>query len=259
MNRYLSILIFSILFFSCSKNKTAPVLNENVKIKMIEDIDSSKKTLTLQCFTEKIFGCSNYYMKHRFSIAGNKITINFIEIDKPDICLTSLGPASATIHLENLPDKDYDLEIGTGDTTIAGQLKVSNASYKVIFPAQSRIQFINPDLNRIPANIIWGTVHYHAGATSSIVQNFTDSLQISGAVASTYLPGNYSGFQIESNGQIKQVQDPGYNFTRYFIYQFSGNSLPLKGLVRRFGINNPNALLITLYTTKGETFMSWLP
>jgi hypothetical protein len=260
MKKYLSLFVFLIFIFSCSKKQTtADPFDENVKIKMVEGIDSTKKTLTLRCFTEKIFTCSNYYISHTISVTANKIAINFIEINEPGICLTSLGPASAIIDLINLDNRDYELEIKISNTTITGQLKVSNGSYQAILPVQNRVQFVNTTLNRVPNNAIWGTVHYHASATVPIVQNFIDSLQLLGALSSTYIPGDYTEFQIEPNGQIKQTQDGGYYFTRYFIYNYPGSSLPLKTLIRNFGINHPSLLLITLNTTKGETFRSCVP
>jgi hypothetical protein len=259
MKKYITLSALLFVFFSCTRERVVSDFGENIKIKIVESVDSTKKTLTLKCFTEKIFNCSNYYLLHTVNVSTNKITINFTGISDPTICLTSLGPASAFIDLINLAHKDYELEINMGDTKFTGQLKVSAANYSVTMPVQNSVQFLNPSLNRLPPNTIWGTVHFHIAATNPVVQGFIDSLQILGAVPASYTPGEYSGFEIESNGQIKQVQDLGYYFTRYYIFNYSGNSLPLKGLVRRYGINNPASLLVTLNTTKGETFMSWVP
>jgi hypothetical protein len=250
-------------FSSCKKTQITDNINstfdENIKIRMIENVDSVKRTLILNCATEKIFECSNYGIQTSFSVTSDKIIINFIQLQKPDICLTSLGPALAVINLGELANKNYELELNFASEKITGQLQVTTASFTATLTSQTKVQFLNPNLNRVPANTIYGTVHYHANSTNSIVQKFIDSLQYLGAKSTSYLPGDYNQFQIESNGQIKQTQDLGYYFTRYFIYNYTSNSAQLKNLVRRFGVNYPDSLLITLHTTRGETFYSWIP
>lgn len=259
MKTYLSIIAFTILLLGCKKNQVSSTFDENLKIKMSEKVDSTKMTLTLNCYTEKIFGCSNYSIKSSFSVTNDKITINFTELIIPNICLTSLGPASTIINIETLTNKIYELELNIGSTKISGQLDVATGSFKATLPVQSKVQFTNPNLKRIPQNTIYGTIHYHSSATSLIVQKFIDTLQILGAVPTTYTPGDYGNFQIEANGQIKQTQDLGYYFTRYYIFNYTNNSTQLKDLVKHFGVNYGSLLLVTLNTTKGETFYSWTP
>jgi hypothetical protein len=262
MKQYLIIILLTVFgVSSCKKSDTtsSSTFNENLKIRVSESVDSTNRSLFLNCYTEKIFGCSNYGIQSTYVLSENKITINFIQIIVPNICLTSLGPASTLIKLKGLTNKIYEIELNFGENKITGQLNVSASSFKATLPTQTKVQFVNPELGRIPNNTIYGTVHYHVTSTASTVQNFIDSLQFYGATATLYPQGDYGNFQIESNGQIKQNQDLGYYFTRYYIFNYSNNSGQLKNLVRRFGINYPNDLLITLNTTKGETFYSWVP
>jgi hypothetical protein len=246
---------------SCKKSDTnsTSTFDENLKIKMSETVDSTKRTLFLDCFTEKVYGCSNYKIESPFELTNDKITINFIQIIAPNICLTSIGPAHTLIKLEGLSNKVYEVELNFGATKIPGQLDVSTNSFKATLPVQTKVQFVNPNLGRVPNNTIYGTVHYHVASATTTVQKFIDSLQFYGATSTLYPQGDYGNFQIESTGQIKQVQDAGYYFTRYYIFNYSNNSAQLKNLVRRFGVNYPDSLLVTLNTTKGETFYSWVP
>lgn len=260
MKSFLSITILFILLYGCSKSPlSVPVFDENVKIAMVEQVDSTKRTLTFNCATEKIFGCINFLINNRVTVSDNKISIHFIEIAKSDICLTAIGPATATIELGSLANKNYELELTVGEEKILGQLAVSATGYQASLPVQSRVGFTNPDLKRIPANTIYGKVHYHAAATSATVDKFLDSLQIVGAANATYLPGNYVSFDIEPTGQIKQTQDMGYYFTRYFIYNYTGQSARLRTLVGNYGRVYADSLLIELNTTRGETYYSWAP
>lgn len=249
--------IFLCVISSCKKNKVNSSFDENIKIKMTETVDSVNRILNLNCYTEKIFECSNYGIEATYTLTDNKITINFIKIITPNICLTSLGPASTIISLNGLANKTYELELNFGANKIAGQLNVTAGSFVATLPTQTKVQFVNFDLKRIPYNTIYGKVYYHSASTSSLVQKFIDTLQLYGAIPTLYPQGDYGQFQIEPTGQIKQTQDIGYYFTRYYIFNYTNSSGQLRDLVRRFGVNYPNLLLITLNTTKGETFYSW--
>jgi hypothetical protein len=254
---YLLALMLLCTISSCKKTVVDSSFDENIRIRMTETVDSTKRVLNLVCATEKIFACSNYGILTTYSLTNDKITIYFNKIITPDICLTSLGPASTVINLSGLPNKTYELELNFGSAKISGQLAITEGSFIATLPTQTKVQFLNPDLKRIPANTIYGTVHYHSASTSSIAQQFIDSLQLYGATSALYPAGDYIRFQIEANGQIRQTQDPGYYFTRYYIFNYSASSGQLKDLVKRFGTSYPNLLLVSLYTTKGETFYSW--
>jgi hypothetical protein len=254
---YILTLIFLVAISSCKKTEVNSSFDENIKIKMTETVDSVKRTLSFNCYSEKIFECSNYAIEATYTLTNDKITINFIKIITPSICLTSLGPASTIINLNGLSNKTYEIELNFGANKINGQLNVTSGSFIATLPTQTKVQFVNSDLKRVPNNTIYGTVHYHSASTSSIVQKFIDTLQLYGATPTLYPQGDYGQFQIEPTGQIKQTQDLGYYFTRYYIFNYSGNSGQLKDLVKRFGINYGNLLVITLNTTKGETFYSW--
>lgn len=261
------ILIISIIFFgfqSCKKTETLPISDDilngdNIKIRMSEIVDSTNRTLLLHCFTEKVYECANYGIQATHTLTKDKITINFIKIIAPNICLTSFAPAATSIKFDELESKNYEIEFNFGSTKIAGQLNVSTGSFRAMLPAQMKVQFVNPDIRRVPNNTIYGTIGYHSTSTVATVQSFIDALQLCGAVPALYSQGDYGQFQIESNGQIKQTQNLGYYFTRHFIFNYSGNSAQLKNVVRQFGVNYPDALTITLNTTKGEIFYSWKP
>jgi hypothetical protein len=245
---------------STSGDPTTLPFNENIKIKMSETVDSTGRTLFLNCFTEKKFPCLNYALQSTYVLTSDKITINFIKIITPtNICATMPGPAYTVIKIERPTNKVYDVELNVGATTILGQLNVSAGSFNATLPVQTKVQFVNPDLGRVPDNTIFGVVHYHTASTAATVEKFIDSLQFYGAIPTLYPPGDYGHFQIEPSGQIKQVQDGGYYFSRHYIFNYSNSSAPLKSLVRWYGINYRDSLSIELYTAKGEKFYSWIP
>lgn len=266
--RYIAPIIFIVIINSCNKNEENKLqeeeidvrtgFEENIKVIMNEKVDSLNKVLNLNCYTETIYGCANYVIESTDSIKDKKITINFIRIITPNICLLSSEPASKIISFTGLSNNTYELEINFGTSKVSGQLSVTTSSIIVTIPTQSKIQFINPDLKRIPNNTIYGTIHYDSASTSSLAQKFIDTLQLYGATPTLYLPGDYGQFEIDANGEIKQTPNDNHYFTRHYIFNYTNSSGQLRDLVKRFGINYPDLLSVILNTTKGESFYSWI-
>lgn len=259
MKLWLFVLATALFTLGCKKDKEIVSSPGAINIHMMENIDSntSKRTLIFKCATEKIYECSNYSIQTSVAMAGDIITIHFEKIVTPDVCLTSPAPASAYIDLGTLPNKTYQLVLSAGDVTIEGQLTVSTGSYKADIPVQHEIRIVDADLQRIPVNVIYGTIGYPSESFVPVVQSFIDSLQVIGAVPATYSPGDYYTFTIQPDGQIEQTQLSGYYFTRSFIFNYDGSSEMVQALVGKYGVTHPD-LTITLNTSKGQIFYSWL-
>lgn len=255
---YFLVLISLCVVNSCKKTEQRPDYSENIRIKMTETADNVKRVLHLICQTDTIFPCTNFPIDATYTLTTDKITINFIKTIISSTCLTSPGPATVVFDLAALSNKTYALELNFGTTTITGQLAVTTDSYVATLPTQTKAQFVTPDLKRIPDNTIYGRVGYGTVSLSPLAQTFIDTLQLYGAKATSYLPGYYTDFQLDSNGQIMPTLD-GYYFRQNFIFNYSNGSGQLKDLVKRFGARYASLLSVTLKTSKGESFYSWVP
>lgn len=233
-------------------------VDSDIKIEMWETMDSTKRTLQFNCSTEKAYGCSNYGISKTFSKSSDKIDIDFNGILIYDFCLTALGPATTTIDFGTLPNGTYNLNIKVAKEKSNGQLIVTPDYYEIKLDNQKQLQIINSPLQRVPTNTIWGTVGYHTSSSATLVQSFINSLQNLGATTQTYQSGDYGYFQVDSSGQILPPQNHGYYFVKPFILNYNGNTSALHTLVKDYGVNYGDALTITLYTTKGEIFRSWM-
>lgn len=254
MKRLTHTTILLLLLCGCRKDASVDKIDSNIKIKMWETVDSTKRTLQFYCSTEKEYGCTNYGIIKTFSKSSDNIDIDFNGILIYDLCLTAIGPATTTIDLGTLSNGTYNLDIKVERKKSCGQLIVTSDYYAITLDKQKQLQIINSPLQRIPANTIWGTVGYHTSSTATLVQTFIDSLQILGATVQTYQSGDYGYFQINSSGQILPPQGHGYYFIRPFIFNYAGNTSALKTLVKKYWTSYGNSLSIMLYTTKGEIF-----
>lgn len=256
---YTTLLLITCIACSKQKDTNTTTFARNIKVKITEQIDSTGRYITLNCATIEELSCANIGILRTYSIVGNKITVHLTQLTQPTICLTAIAPASCTIPLGMLANKQYTLELNVGNVLVTGTLDVSNNSIVTSLPTQAKVLVINPTLNRIPSFTIYGYIHYHTPNTVPIVQSFIDSLLQYGATPIQYIPGNYEHFSIDNNGQVVQAQYLGYNYTRSYVYQYTAPLTTLKGLVRRYGISYGSSVLISLNSSQGITYNSWMP
>jgi len=81
-------------------------LDSKINFKVIESYDDYEVASTplffIELQTEKNYGCSNYGVITHHNIGNKSISIEIIGINKPDACLTSIGPANGRIKLGQL-------------------------------------------------------------------------------------------------------------------------------------------------------------
>ncbi len=60
--------------------------------------------------TEKIYSCANFGIKSALSFKNGKIALKLLGIDRDEICLTALGPATSRIPLNIISDNfEFDI------------------------------------------------------------------------------------------------------------------------------------------------------
>lgn len=191
MKRLIYILFVALFLSGCRSDSMIEVIDSDVRLKLWETVDSTGRSLMLYCSTEKQYSCSNYAIDRSFNVSPGNIQIDFNGITTPEICLTSIGPATTTINLGSLANGTYQLVINVERNKSEGRLIVTSGFYEIILDQQEKLQIVNPILNRIPDNTIWGNVGYHTSTTAPLVQSFIDSLLQLGATSQVYQQGDY--------------------------------------------------------------------
>lgn len=258
VKRLLPALLLVLLICGCRKDISPGPIDSTIHLRMWETLDSTGRELRFECSTAKSYGCCNYEIGHAMEQEAGKINIEFGGIIVPYMCLTSIGPATATIELGSLSNGTYDLDIQLQDQYEHGQLVVAPGAYAIHIGESRQLLVDIPILNRVPAETIWGNIGYHSSTTAPLVQTFIDSLQLLGATPQGYQAGEYGYFRIDGNGQIMPPENAGHYFDRPYILTYTGGSTALKELVRRYGAAHGDEMSITLNTAKGERFMSWV-
>jgi len=256
------ILIFAGSFFSCNKQRQGSIspIDSAINIRMVETFNISPRTVQFYCSTTKIYPCCNYPIYVVSQQSSNSIVISFKGVIENDLCLTATGPATATIDLGALSYGTYTLTLHNGNVMQTGELVVTPDSYTIHLLDNSDFDFTNAPLNRIPEHTIWGHIGYHQQETSPLVQSFITGLIDLGATKKSYNPGFYGVFEIDTNGDIVQPGDrSGYWFAQSFILHYSGNITNVEQLVKQYARDyGTEYMYISVYTDKGEQFLSWM-
>ena len=259
---FVPVLFVLIFLFQYCTDSTSPELNferidSRLNIVVREELTASNPNLILNCRTERIYPCCNYGIDYSVVKGAKYFKIRFTKIVMPQICLTALGPAGCSINLGSLADGQYTLELEVNGRTETTQLMVSKGNYQVNHQPGLNFKFDNPQLNRIPDFLIWGSVGYINDSLISAVKTFLDSLQILGAQQVQLLPGDYWHFKVNSQGELIPPEYHGYPFIKMFGYSFNGSLEELKELVYRYSSVYYDKLYISLYDWRGGAIYGW--
>jgi hypothetical protein len=112
-----------------------------------------------------------------------------------------------------------------------------------------------PVLFRVPPTIIWGSVE---SLTSEGRQQFLDSLHALGT-SSVILPsGDYYYFSFTPDGVFSYLESVGRKYSASFIYRYTGDTLAVRNLVKRFGQKYSDSISVHLYGGRGEMYYSFV-
>ncbi len=118
--------------------------------------------------------------------------------------------------------------------------------------------FTRNKLNRIPEDTIWGDISYMSDMTPAIADEFLADMAALGAETGTLAPGYYREFEIDKDGKAVQPEPDNPNHPRRSRY-FPDDIAKVDQLIRQYLLESEkDNLYISVYTDKGEQFLSWM-
>jgi len=253
-------LIPLLFVFACEGEETAPsnTLGSEIELSMTEFIDADQRILTLKFLTLKDFPCINNRIKYETTVDQQTVSIVLEKVEEAEVCLDAIGPASAFIELGQLDEKEYDLQIQLGESIIKhGTLAVTKDAYLIHLDDEAGITLLNPALNRVPAQTVWGTIKYENQDSKKLLNFFDEAMDIAGATDKKFAEGDYGYFRVNSDGSIVQTNEQQKELDEQaFLYDFSGKSEDIKQVLQQLNANFQNAH-VRFYNARGEEFRSW--
>lgn len=250
----------SALLFSCESDSEEQIntLGTGISFSLAEYLDPQQKNLTFKFLTEKDFPCINYRITHQVQQVGNTIAVELTGIEKADVCLEAIGPATAFIDMSNLAEGDYELIIKVGEAiTNQGTLTVTPQSYQVSMEEPEALIIENTELLRIPANVIWGTVRYNTQQkVKGLYDHLISSLRGVGAADKRLSEGNYYYFEVDASGRIRPKNAALDMAEEPFLMEFSGGDDQIANVLGQIESLYGEEAIVRVYNAKGEEFKS---
>lgn len=251
----LFLLIVSLLS-SCLKKETEYLPLGEVNLQMTELLSADSRSLHFNFFTVEDFECMNNIIRFSSSSTTENIDIGLIDVEVAELCLERTGPALITIDLGSYDLGSFPVSIKVGDVENSGTLQVTQDFYVIGFDNPQMITAAYDTLHRIPDGIIWGVVGYWVEDDEPKVDAFLDSLENIGAIPRTLTPGEYGYFEADSTGNIIVPENSGYNFTKSFIFDYTGPMSDVEDIIAYYYNVYPTNLFVYLYNSKGEIYVS---
>lgn len=108
--------------------------------------EGAAPSLRLSMASKKQLGCGNYHLENRFERDGRMIDVRVLGASIGDVCLTTVGPASAQRRLE-LPPGTYRLRFDHGNVTDEYRLHVNEKAV--------RVETISASKSEPEASVFW--------------------------------------------------------------------------------------------------------
>ncbi|SHF94444.1 hypothetical protein SAMN05444483_103329 [Salegentibacter echinorum] len=157
--------LLCVLTFASCDTEDDTVLNDKTLTTAIEfyakevykDNKKGRPHLNLILKTEKPFPCANFTINFTQNFKNGKLTIHISGINKSDICLTAIGPATGYLEL---PEKTQQLNIVRGDQIDKYRVNINSKKIEIVSQEQEFTKLVNPITLRYPENsfaVICGT------------------------------------------------------------------------------------------------------
>ena len=214
----------------------------------------SEPSIMLLMVTEKTYPCCNWSIISDIAVQSNKISIDFLGIYVPEICLTAFGPAQSTSFLD-ISEGEYSLYFSYRGITDRYFLTVTDSFIKI---TEDVSQFTKPKFKlfwRYPPHsfvYLCGT----STETSWICEDFLDTL---------LSEINLEEFQFPDSGEIPYPRSSmGHYYdmpAKYFFYKkdedFDKAGEILKSYTQSVIAQYPG-VGISLTSWKNNEYLSWL-
>ncbi len=249
------------VFLGCSifKSEESKPIEGNIIFSVKEgyrDYSSiSEPSIMLSMVTEKIYPCCNWSIICDVIVDGNIVSVDFLGIYIPEICLTALGPAHYTSFLD-IPEGEYSLYFTYKGVVDAYVLTVTDSSIKIsgnVSPEFTKPKFYQ--FWRYPPN----SLVYLCGTTTEtswICEDFLDTL---------LSEVNLEQFQFPNSGKIPYpCSSDGHYYdmpAKYFFYEkdedFDKAGKILESYTQNI-IAHYSGIGISLINWKNKEYLSWL-
>jgi len=175
-------------------------LEENVELRLWQDLSPEGSIPQLLLKTTEIYNCPEAEILSEYTVSNNTVELSIESIEIPEDCNTVTLQNITKKHELELEEGDYQMHVHLSDVvTHEGILEFGESQIKLSLNSSTGIKYSNATLNRLPNNSLWGYID------DPVLQNeFISS--IDRETDKVFLEGDYAYLTKMPDGTI-QIND----------------------------------------------------
>ncbi|TVQ14962.1 MAG: hypothetical protein EA361_06705 [Bacteroidetes bacterium] len=246
-----------ILFTSCSTDDEKDHAFNYINLEFYEHFSSENSFIHFNLSTLESFPCNNFTLEVQVETYTGHTEIQVIDIDVPDICITTIGPATQLLQIAPpneinpnftlwVNDKRHEFKINIADNLI---------SIEQGKPFDNHLFFNFDTLMRIPENTVWGYVIFEQSKNekNNIWTEIMKAFKDAGATELLLDNGFYYYFSVKNNEiQFDNIKQDIITFHFHFDEPLEVLTEIFYRVTEQF---QDTDIQLRLFNTKGERFI----
>jgi hypothetical protein len=245
------------VFSSCNKEDEKAHPFRFVNLSFYEQLTAGTSSLFFDLNTIENFPCNNFTLQVMVSSASGTTDIRINDIEVPDICISTEGPATQLIQLEALHNEHTRFSVWVNNKRHEFQLRLEPQTITVIQgrPFENHLLFTYDTLMRIPANTVWGYLVYNPSKHNwpQVWQQIKQAFEQAGVQPISLPDGNYHFFSMKDDSlSFENVSQQAQTF--YFGFDKPTELLQqaYENVIKELGLTE---IQLRLFDTSGERFI----
>ncbi|MFP4288934.1 MAG: hypothetical protein ACLFQS_06730 [Bacteroidales bacterium] len=253
---YLIFIFISLFLFSCAQDEETEQHSFNqITLNFYEQFYPENRELVFHLQTLEEFPCSNFVIDTEIEKTNSYTEIFANNIQLPNSCINSIGPASKTINMGDsqafspsvslwVNDHRHDFSYTINDKQIVVEQKQH---------FDDRLFFTRDTLWRVPANTIWGYLVLDEQERTDMINDLMQYFKSKGIYAMDLEDGDYYHFVMRNGNTYFNISR---NEIQGFVLESEENLEFLVGLFREFlDDSDHEQAQIRLFSSCGDRFV----
>lgn len=230
-------------------------IEKEFNVQLVEKLDSTLNSFYLLVTSVQKQDCSNVRIKHAVTVVSNRVFVTLKQLDRPSNCSGAADVAHDTIHLGQLTEGVYRMQINLKDAVInQGTLTITPSRALLEMGTINGINITEPTLMRIPERTIWGGVSIESTQIPAM-HKFLDTLSNICPIFNENL-GNYGHFSFQS---ANLTTIPAFEATKPNVVKFvrtlpRGKEIDLQQIINNFKSQYGNNAQVEIWSRYGNKY-----
>lgn len=234
MKRILLLAIFLFPLFSAQAQKFKPMECGFTLSFVPAYSPTGQRSIFLSFATNDVYGCSNNELGVESNVSAGKVFVKIRGMAEAIDCDNVMGPATTRVDISSLAKGEHGLTLYINKMLFTADLTVSeNSVYLKLGPDTDPdlVRIINPRLNLLPGNALWGRVEYIDPTMKAVAEQFMEDVKNEGARPTQLEAGNYGEVYLHAKGKTEERKMTGGSMEYPFVFEYDGDPERVKLLV----------------------------